>query len=176
MPSSRLPIAIVADFPLTRGKARILPLLDFLENLEPQGIDTDLTAVRCRQFFRRRQRTGLAVVVSDLFAPSGYRARASISFAIAAMSRMSFSSTIRQEARPDMLGDVELFDIENDASRKVTVTENALRMYRRLFDDYQRVGGHVLRELFAWAARRRRRKCQFDDLILRMMRVAGAVA
>ncbi len=33
---------IVADFPLTRGKARILGLLKFLEGLEPQGTATDL--------------------------------------------------------------------------------------------------------------------------------------
>src|SRR5437588_8808518 len=63
--------AIVADFPLTRGKARILPLLEFLEGLEPQGTDTDLTG-SVREFVRRRQRTGLSVVVSDLFSPSGY--------------------------------------------------------------------------------------------------------
>src|SRR5438309_9716165 len=32
---------IVADFPLTRGKARILSLLKFLEGLAPQGTPTD---------------------------------------------------------------------------------------------------------------------------------------
>src|SRR5687767_12975221 len=31
---------IVADFPLTRGKARILALLKFLEDLQPQGTQT----------------------------------------------------------------------------------------------------------------------------------------
>src|SRR3954454_15058734 len=33
---------VVADFPLTRGKARILSLLKFLEGLEPRGDVTDL--------------------------------------------------------------------------------------------------------------------------------------
>src|SRR5215211_5844675 len=33
---------IIEDFPLTRGKARILSLLDFLDGLETQGTDTDL--------------------------------------------------------------------------------------------------------------------------------------
>ncbi len=37
---------VVADFPLTRGKARILSLLKFLENLEPQGAATDLAQGR----------------------------------------------------------------------------------------------------------------------------------
>src|SRR6059058_1475464 len=36
---------IVADFPLTRGKARILALLKFLEGLEPRGEDPDLDRV-----------------------------------------------------------------------------------------------------------------------------------
>src|SRR5215831_4441905 len=36
---------VVADFPLTRGKARILSLLKFLEDLKPQGTDTNLAAV-----------------------------------------------------------------------------------------------------------------------------------
>ena len=71
---------VLADFQLTRGKARILPLLNFLENLEPQGVDTNLTA-SIQQFVRRRQRTGLSIVVSDLFDPSGYN-EGSISSAI----------------------------------------------------------------------------------------------
>ena len=36
---------IVADFPLTRGKNRILSLLKFLDNLETAGTDTDLGRV-----------------------------------------------------------------------------------------------------------------------------------
>src|SRR6478609_11866181 len=36
---------IVADFPLTRGKGRILALLKFLEDLPCQGSDTDLARV-----------------------------------------------------------------------------------------------------------------------------------
>src|SRR6516165_10685510 len=36
---------IVADLPLTRGKGRILALLKFLEDLRPQGTDTNLGRV-----------------------------------------------------------------------------------------------------------------------------------
>src|SRR5690349_15284326 len=36
---------VVADFPLTRGKARILSLLKFLEGLPAQGSQTDLARV-----------------------------------------------------------------------------------------------------------------------------------
>src|SRR5438874_1066772 len=53
---------VVADFPLTRGKARILSLLSFLEGLSTEGTDTNLGQV-AREFVRRKQRTGLAVLV-----------------------------------------------------------------------------------------------------------------
>ena len=46
-----------------------------------------------------------------------------------------------------MLGDVELYDIENGSTRKVTVTERALRTYRRLFDEFQHSVEHVLQQL-----------------------------
>src|SRR5205085_4212464 len=62
---------IVADFPLTRGKARILSLLKFLENLPPEGSQTDLNRV-ITGFVHRTQRRGLAIVVSDLYDPDGF--------------------------------------------------------------------------------------------------------
>jgi uncharacterized protein (DUF58 family) len=164
---------IVADFRLTRGKARILPLLEFLEGLEPQGTDTDLpTSVR--EFVRRRQRTGLSVVVSDLFSPSGYER------GLDQLRHRRYEPHVVQlhdpkEARPDMLGDVELYDIENAVSQKVTVTEKALRAYRRLFDDYQRSVANYCRN-YGLGCTQATTEIKFDDLILRMMRVAGAVA
>jgi hypothetical protein len=74
-----------------------------------------------------------------------------------------------------MLGDVELYDIENAASRKVTVTEKALRTYRRLFDDYQGAVARYCRN-YGLGCTQATTEIKFDDLILRMMRVAGAVA
>ncbi len=164
---------IIADFRLTRGKARILPLLSFLENLEPQGTETDLGA-SVREFVRRRQRTGLSVVVSDLFAPNGYER------GLDQLRHRRYEPHVVQvhdpkEARPDMLGDVELYDIENTTSRKVTVTEKALRAYRRLFDDYQRSVASYCRN-YGLGCTQATTEIKFDDLILRMMRVAGAVA
>jgi uncharacterized protein (DUF58 family) len=164
---------IIGDFRLTRGKARILPLLDFLERLEPQGAETDLTAT-VQEFIRRRQRTGLAVVVSDLFSPGGYER------GFDQLRHRRYEPHVVQlhdtkEARPDMLGDVELYDIENASSRKVTVTEKALRSYRRLFDDYQRAVGNYCRN-YGLGCTQATTEIKFDDLVLRMMRVAGAVA
>jgi uncharacterized protein (DUF58 family) len=164
---------IVADFPLTRGKARILSLLAFLENLELQGTDTDLAA-SFREFVRRRQRAGLAVVVSDLFAPGGYEGGLDL------LRHRRYEPHVIQlhdprEARPDMLGDVELYDVETGGSRKVTVTERALRTYRRLFDEHQQGVATYCRN-YAINYTQATTEIKFNDLILRMMRAAGAVA
>src|SRR5437763_1248489 len=123
---------IVADFPLARGKARILSLLKFLENLKPQGSVTDLTRV-ATGFVHRNQRRGLALVISDLYDPAGFERGLDI------LRHHRYEPHIIQvydprEADPtNMLGDLELFDVESETARKVTVTEKNLRQYRRLF-------------------------------------------
>ena len=69
---------------------------------------------------------------------------------------------------------MELYDIETGTARKVTVTERNLRQYRALFDGFQE-------EVRAYCARyavghsRAATDVPFDDLVLRMMRQAGAV-
>ena len=164
---------IVADFRLTRGKARILPLLDFLERLELQGSDTDLSSA-AQEFVRRKQRLGLAIVVSDLFAPGGYEGGLDL------LRHRRYEPHVVQlhdprEARPEMLGDVELLDVENNNARKVTVTEKNLRTYRRLFDDYQQAVAKYCNN-YGLNCTQATTAMKFDELILRMMRVAGAVA
>src|SRR5262249_19001480 len=62
---------ILGDFPLTRGKGRILALLKFLETLVVQGEDTNLERV-ATGFVHRDQRRGLVVIVSDLYDPNGF--------------------------------------------------------------------------------------------------------
>ncbi len=163
---------IVDEFPLTRGKARILPLLDFLENLEPQGTDTDLAGC-VREFARRKQRLGLAVVVSDLFAPDGYEQ------GLSQLRHRRYEPHVIQlhdpaEADPNVLGDVELLDIENESTRKVTVTEGNLKAYKRLFSEHQQgVASYCCN--YGLGCTQSTNRVAFDDLVLRMMRAAGAV-
>jgi uncharacterized protein (DUF58 family) len=164
---------IVSDFPLTRGKAKILALLKFLENLEAQGSATDLARV-ARNFVHRGQRRGLAVVISDLFDPDGYQRGLDL------LRHHRYEPHVvqpydRREADPQVKGDVELVDAESGTIRKVTITERNLRQYRRIFDDFQEsvrrycstygIGG-------TWTTT----DVPFDELLLKMMRAAGAVA
>jgi uncharacterized protein (DUF58 family) len=163
---------VVADFPLTRGKARILSLLKFLENLPADGSVTDLARV-ASGFVHRTQRRGLAVVISDLYDPAGFQKGLDI------LRHHRYEPHVvqvydRQEAEPNLLGDLELYDVETGSLRKVTVTERNLRQYRELFNRFQESVQQYC-NTYGVGCTRTSTEIAFDELILKMMRVAGAV-
>jgi uncharacterized protein (DUF58 family) len=163
---------ILADFPLTRGKGRILSLLKFLEELKPVGQVTDLGRV-ASGFVHRNQRRGLALVVSDLYDPAGFERGLDI------LRHHRYEPNIvqifdRKEAQPDLLGDVELYDVETESAQKVTVTERNLRQYRKIFDAFQESVLKYCRN-YGLGCTRTSTDIPFDELILKMMRAAGSV-
>jgi uncharacterized protein (DUF58 family) len=164
---------VVADFPLTRGKARILGLLKFLEGLQPQGEATDLERM-ARNLVHRNQRRGLAVVVSDLFDPKGFERGLDL------LRHHRYEPHLvqifdRHEAEPDLKGDLELLDIETGTIQKVTITERNLRQYRKIFADYLESVDRYC-NTYGIGGTRSSTDVPFDELLLRMMRVAGALA
>lgn len=158
---------MIADFPLTRGKSRILSLLSFLEGLEPSGTETDLGRV-IGGFVHRQQRRGLALVVSDFFDPRGYTEPLDL------LRHRRYEPHVVQiydprEANPALLGDLELLDVESGAIDQVTITERALARYRKLFTEHNEgllgyCRGHSL------SCAQTTTEVPFDDFILRMMR------
>ncbi len=163
---------IVAEFPLTRGKGRILSLMKFLEGLEVRDGLTDL-ARSAENFVRRSQRRGLAVVVSDLFDPGGYERGLDV------LRHHRYEPHVvqvfdRRELDPGMKGDVELLDVESGAVEKVTVTERNLRQYRKIFEAFlESVRAYCTK--YGVGGTRSTTDVPFDELILRMMREAGAL-
>ncbi|MBX6312119.1 MAG: DUF58 domain-containing protein [Isosphaeraceae bacterium] len=163
---------IVADFPLTRGKARILSLLKFLEGVPSQGSVTNL-ARATSGFVHRSQRRGLAVVISDLYDPEGFERGLDL------LRHHRYEPHLvqiydRNEAEPKLLGDVELYDIETGTTQKVTVTERNLRQYHQIFDQFQESVRRYCNN-YGLGFTRTTSDVPFDDLILKMMRMAGAV-
>jgi uncharacterized protein (DUF58 family) len=163
---------LIAEFPLTRGKARILSLLKFLEGLSPQGAETDIARV-AGSFAHRTQRRGLAIVVSDLFDPAGYERGFDL------LRHHRYEPHIVQvfdptEADPKLLGDLELFDVETESLRKVTVTERNLRQYRQIFDRFHESLTRYC-NTYGLSCTRATTEIPYDQWVLRMMRAAGAV-
>ncbi len=163
---------IVAEFPVTRGKARILPLMRFLESLQTTGQDTHLGKA-VGGILHRGTRSGLAVVISDLFDEHGFRT------GLDQLRYRRFDAHVLQlhdpkEADPNMLGDVELEDVETESVRMVTVTEKNMRTYKQLFQQHQQ----SVREYcsnYGLGCTQSPSIVAFDELVMSMMR-ASAVA
>ena len=163
---------VVADFPLTRGKARILPLMRFLENLECDGAETDLRR-SADTLVRSARKAGLAVVLSDLFDPSGF------SGGLDRLRHRKFDLHVvqlhdRREADPALLGDAELVDIETAEARKVTVTEAAARRYKELFAAHQQAVRDYCRN-YGCGCTQSTSDVAYDSLVMQMMRLSARV-
>lgn len=164
---------IRATFPLVRGKDCVLSLLRFLQGLRTSGQATDLTAV-AGDFVRRAPRSGLVLVISDLFDQQGFRGGVDL------LRHRRFEPHVIQihtpaEAKPGLLGDVELFDVESNESRKVTVTERKLRQYEAVFQSFLRDVETYCRT-YGLSHTRATADIPYDAVLLKMMRVAGAVS
>ncbi len=163
---------IVSTFPLTRGKDCVLSLLRFLEELSPVGHQTDLRRTTSA-FTHRGGRAGLVILVSDFMDPNGYRE---------GVDRLRYHSYEPylvhvydvSEVKPQILGDVDLVDVETGVSRKVTINERSLAQYSQVVRSYhQALEDYAGR--YGMGYTRSSTDLPFDELILRMMRRSGAL-
>lgn len=161
---------IIAEFPMTRGKARILPLMRFLESLPTSGEDTNLGRT-VQGLLHRGSRGGLAVIVSDLFDEHGFQ------IGLDQLRYRRFDAHVLQlhdplEADPNLLGDVELEDIESNSVRKVTVTEKNLRDYKQRFQQHQQAVRDYCTN-YGLGCTQSQSTVPFDELVMSMMRLSA---
>jgi uncharacterized protein (DUF58 family) len=160
---------LIADYPLTRGKGRILSMMRFLEQQQATAPTTSLLD-SVTELTARPQRPGLVTLVSDFFDPQGFEA------ALDKLQHHKYEPHIVQihspaEAAPAVLGDVELVDQETGRLRQVTVTEKRVRAYKERFQGF-------LNRLKAYCSGRGLSctitdcEADFDQLILSMLREA----
>lgn len=161
---------IIAEFPMTRGKARILPLMRFLEALPTAGEDTNLGRT-VQGLLHRGSRGGLAVVISDLFDEHGFQS------GLDQLRYRRFDAHVLQlhdplEADPNLLGDVELEDIESASIRQVTVTEKNLRDYKQRFQQHQQAVRDYCTN-YGLGCTQSPSVVRFDELVMSMMRLSA---
>lgn len=156
---------------LGRGRAQILRLFGFLDALSCAG-STDLKAAvhRFTTLFPQR---GLAVIVSDLFDPAGWRP------AVEELARQRYQVLVihvldPEEIEPRFLGDVSLLDAEGKRERRVFVDAELARSFEAELAVY-------FREIESACANlgvdylRTTTEVPFDEFILKSLRQIGAV-
>ena len=126
---------VEAQLPPVCGSRQAAALSRFFDPLAPSSCGTDLRAA-IDGFLRLGLPPGLAIVVSDFFDPPGFAP------ALDALVQARFEPLVAQvvapeDARPELRGPVELFDVESGRSRRVTLTAADLARYRRHFARFE---------------------------------------
>ena len=160
---------VVDHLPAARGKGRIFTVFKFLRGLRASG-QTDLAAA-CRTFVAQNKRRGIAILVSDLYAPEGYEAGLN-TLRYGRFEPGVIQIVDRHEARPDVHGDLSLVDCETGETRQVTVTKGLLDRYAQVHQRYCHEIGQFCREkqvphFLAHTDQ------PFDELVLQVLRRGG---
>jgi uncharacterized protein (DUF58 family) len=117
-----------------RGRAHTLPLLEFIETVQPEG-ETELDA-RLRAYALAAKRPGLAFVISDMFSPSGYQD------GLAGLQGRGYDVTVLHilspdEVDPPLAGDLSLIDCETGVAQEVALDGSLRALYRRRLAAWQ---------------------------------------
>ena len=155
--------------PQTRGKARIFRVFRFLRGVQADGT-TDLGEAM-KTFVAQHKRRGLAVLLTDLYDPRGFERGINV-LRYNRFEPFVLHIVDPREARPDLKGDVRVYDCETGDEREVTVTAKVLERYEKAYGDY-------LDEIQRFCTSRQVSYFRadvtipFDELILRVFRRGG---
>ncbi len=127
---------IITESDPIRHLARFPRLLQFLEELVPQGMHTNLTQM-AEAFVRRYQRHGPIVIISDFYDRRGFKTAFNMLRDRGYELRL-VQINEQREVDPELLGDMELLDVEGGQPRRVTVTERSIKRYIQLYKQFHK--------------------------------------
>lgn len=157
--------------PPTRGRSSLRQVWDFIEGL-PNGGTTNLN--QALKDFGRYARAGIALVISDLMSPHGFK------------EGLKYLGYLRQEVillqvlspdevNPGLNGDVRLLDVETRDFREVTINAAILRAYRQRLQAFtEDTRTFCLKQGLDFA--QVTSEMSFEEVILRHLPAAGILA
>ncbi len=157
---------ITARLPLTRGREQILPIMRFLESLTACGSSTGLTQ-GVAEFLHLRPRPGLVIMISDLFDPGGIEQPFDL-LRFRGFDVHAIQIFHELEARPQLVGDAQLVDLESGSETRITVTEQQLADYHQLFTAHQTAVRNYCRR-YGLGCTQSPASSSFDALVMTMM-------
>ena len=160
---------VMERMPETRGKARIFKAFRFLRAVGAEGT-TDLGDAM-KTFVAQNKRRGLAVLISDLYDPRGVERGVNV-LRYGKFDVFLVHVVDPADARPNLQGDVLLYDCETGDEREVTVTARVLEQFTEAYDAYASAverfcATHQVPYVAAGI------DVPFDELILRVFRRGG---
>ncbi|MBX3080296.1 MAG: DUF58 domain-containing protein [Anaerolineae bacterium] len=154
-----------------RGRGYTLGMLDFIGGLEADSV-VDLNT-SMRDFAMRTTRPGLCIIVSDLMSATGYQD------GLSALQARGHEVTLihvlsPDEVTPALTGDLQLLDIETNATQDVSVDEGMRELYvKRLLTWRDEISGFCTKRGIHYATIET--STAWDELILFELRRLGVV-
>jgi uncharacterized protein (DUF58 family) len=153
----------------TRGKARIFRVFRFLTAVKAEGA-TDLGDAM-KTFVAQHKRRGLAVVLSDLYDPAGFERGINV-LRYAKFEPFVIHLVDGADAKPELRGDVRVYDCETGDEREVTVTAKVLERFAAAYEEHlEEVKRFCVGKQVSYF--RADVSVPFDELILRVFRRGG---
>jgi uncharacterized protein (DUF58 family) len=118
----------IRSAPVLRGRASLWRMLDYLENIAPQG--TASLAEGVRQFCLRNSGKGIVVLISDLMDKSGYESALRMLLA-QQMDIYVVHVLSPEEMDPEITGDLRLVDCEDGDVAEISVSRPLLNRYKK---------------------------------------------
>jgi uncharacterized protein (DUF58 family) len=119
--------------PPQRGRQQIFLMFRYFEALQSHG-GTDLNRV-LSNYARQSDKTGLAIVISDLFDANGFE-RGLDALAFGHFDVLLLQLVDETEINPQFDGSLRLHDIESTQQRRLTVNRRMLALYRQKMAEY----------------------------------------
>jgi uncharacterized protein (DUF58 family) len=163
--------ALHASLTLGRGRKQVLSLFNFLSKLSCHG-ETNLRAA-IHSFTNLFPHPGLAIIISDLFDPAGWRAGLE-ELATKKYQLLVIHILDPQEITPSPWGDVALNDVENGQERRFFLDTDLIRRFQEELAGY-------FREIETVCSSRRidylrtTTEFPFDEFVLQTLRQVGSV-
>jgi uncharacterized protein (DUF58 family) len=125
---------LTQSMPAARGRRSLWRLVDFLQKLEPAG-PSDLKKA-LRTFTLKCSGKGIVIVLSDFMDKKGYED--ALRYLIARqMDIYAIQILSQEEIEPEIVGDLQLTDIEDQDVAEVTVSGPLLKRYKQNLKAYQ---------------------------------------
>src|ERR1700677_91652 len=154
-----------------RGRSQMYRVVQYLDHLKATG-QSDLTAPAC-EFAIRHAGKGVVVVISDFLDKHGYQD--ALRYLLARnMDIFVINILSQEEVNPELVGDLQLVDWEDDETAEITISAPLLKRYKDTLNAF--VGG-----LKEWCTQRgityifTSNQFPFDKLILNYLRKRGLV-
>jgi uncharacterized protein (DUF58 family) len=159
------------EFRVYAGRQQAPGMFDYLERVTTGGPTDLLDSVR--HLISTTRRRGIAILVSDLLDPRGWRP--AVDLLLARRHRVFLVHIVAPaEETPELGGAVRLIDSEDGRKLDVRVDERLLEVYRKSFRTFcRRIERYAMSKEIGHA--RLRTDLPFDEAILSLLRRGGVV-